>query len=166
MVRFRLFLAVPGARRLLLSAVVTRMPNGMLMLALLLLVRQRTGSFAAAGVAVGAFALANALTAPLQGRLVDRIGQPPVLAGCACGQAALLVVIVLVSRAGAPVAVLVALVALAGTLVPPSMACARALWPSICPDAATREAAYALDSIVVESTWVLGPVLVTAAVAV
>ena len=99
---YRAFLSIPGARRLLISAVVTRVPNGMLSLAILLLIRGRTGSFAVAGVAVGAFALANAAVAPIQGALVDRLGQPRVLGVCAVGQSALLVLLVAAAQAGLP----------------------------------------------------------------
>ena len=127
---YRRFLAIPGARRLLFSAVATRVPNGMVALSLVLLLRERTGSFALAGVAVGAFALSSAAVAPLQGILVDRLGQPRVLVACALGQATVLVLLVLAAHMRLPSATLVVLVAFAGALVPPSMACARALWPT------------------------------------
>ncbi len=52
-------------------------------LAILLLVRGATHSYAAAGVAVGADAFASAALAPLQGRLVDRFGRARVLAPAA-----------------------------------------------------------------------------------
>jgi MFS family permease len=162
---YRVFLSIPGARRLLVSAVVTRMPNGMLSLAILLLIRAQTGSFAIAGVAVGAFALANAAVSPIQGALVDRLGQPRVLGVCAAGQSALLVVLVGAAQRRLPAVLLVILVGLAGGLVPPSMACARALWSELTPDATTRNAAYALDAITLEAAWVLGPLLVVAVVA-
>jgi MFS family permease len=163
---YRRFLAVPGARRLLLSAVATRMPNGMVSLAVVLLLRARTGSFGLAGVAVGAFALCCAAVSPLQGILVDRLGQPRVLAVCAIGQGAMLGTLVVAVALRLPPAALVAFVGAAGALVPPSMACARALWPVLAPDDATRDAAYALDAIVLEAAWVLGPLLVVAVVSV
>jgi len=162
---YRRFLAIPGARRLLFSAVLTRTPNGMLSLSVVLLIRAQTGSFALAGVAVGAYALANGAMSPVQGMLVDRLGQPRVLAGAATAQSLVLGVLVAAAQLGARAAALIALVALAGALVPPSMACARALWPVITPDAATRDAAYALDAIILEAAWVLGPPIVVAVVA-
>ena len=134
---YRAFLGIPGARRLLISAVVTRVPNGMLSLAVLLLIRGRTGSFALAGLAVGAFALANAAVAPIQGALVDRLGQPRVLGACSGGQSLLLVLLVAAAQARLPSALLIGIVGLAGALVPPSMACARALWTQLAPDSAT-----------------------------
>jgi predicted MFS family arabinose efflux permease len=162
---YRSFLAIPGARRLLLSAVTTRMPNGMVSLSVVLLLHSRSGSFALPGIAVGSFALCSAAMSPLQGMLVDRLGQPRVLAWCAIGQGTALVALVLAVRANLPAALLVVLVGCAGALVPPSMACARALWPRITPDAATLDAAYALDAIILEAAWILGPLLVVAVVA-
>jgi MFS family permease len=162
--RYRAVLAADGVVRLLTSAVLGRLPLGMSALAILLLVRSHTGSFAAAGVAVGAFALTGAAAAPLQGALVDRHGQPRVLLPCAAGQVVLLAALALATQAGAPVAVVVVLAALAGALVPPISACIRALWPVVVSDPAVRESAYALDAIVQEAVWTLGPLLVGFAV--
>ena len=50
---YRNVLVVPGAVRLLASALVARLPQGMSGLAVLLLVRGATHSYAAAGGAVG-----------------------------------------------------------------------------------------------------------------
>ena len=72
--KYRTVLSLPGAPRLFASALVGRLPQGMSSLAILLLVRGVTHSYAAAGVAVGAFALATAACAPVVGRLVDRFG--------------------------------------------------------------------------------------------
>ena len=163
--RYRAFLAVPGFPRLLISSVLGRMPLGMSSLAVLLLIREQTGSFAIAGLAVGAYTLGGAALAPVQGALIDRYGQPRVLWPCACGQGALLVAIVVAAREEAPEVVLVVLAALAGILLPPISACARALWREATPDPAGREAAYTLDAISQEFIWTLGPLLVAAAVA-
>src|SRR5690349_9583965 len=94
-------LGAAGAKTLLVSSVVARLPLGM-SLAILLLVRETTGSFAAAGAVVGAYGLATAAGAPIQGRLVDRFGPPRVLLIAAVGQAVALAVIVLAARGGAP----------------------------------------------------------------
>jgi MFS family permease len=77
--RYREFLSLPGTSRLLVSSLAARLPLGMTSVAILLLVRLQTGSFATAGIAVGAFTLANAATSPAQGILVDRLGGRPVL---------------------------------------------------------------------------------------
>jgi MFS family permease len=157
--RYRALLSAPGVGRLLLSSVVGRLPSGMFSLAILLFVHGRTGSFLAAGVAVGAFSLAGALVGPLLGALVDRHGQTPVLLPAAAAQAALLVALVLLAQAGAPVVAVVALTALAGSVLPPIGGCVRALWPEVAPDG-ELETAYALDATTQETIWTLGPLLV------
>src|SRR4051794_34640221 len=63
----------------MLLSIAGSMPIGMFGLAILLLARDATGSLADAGRIVGAFTLANALGSVAQGRLIDRLGQGPVL---------------------------------------------------------------------------------------
>lgn len=158
--RYRALFSVPGFTRLLVSAVVGRMPSGMFSLAILLFVRERTGSFLVAGLAVGAFTLAGAVMSPVQGAAVDRLGQPRVLLSAAIVQGALLVAFVLIVWGGAPAVAIVALAALAGAVLPPISACIRALWPEVAPDAEALEVAYALDAITQEIIYTLGPLLV------
>ncbi len=158
--RYRALFAVPGFARLLVSSVLGRLPSGMFSLALVLFVRAHTGSFLAAGVTVGAFALAGALVGPLLGALVDRAGQTRVLLPAAGAQAALLGALVLAAHAGAPVSAIVALAALAGAAQPPIAGCIRALWGEVAGDGEALETAYALDATTQEVIWTLGPLLV------
>ncbi len=157
--RYRALFSAPGVGRLLVSSVVGRLPSGMFSLAILLFVHGRTDSFLAAGLAVGAFSLAGALVGPLLGALVDRHGQTRVLLSAALAQAGLLVALVLVTQAHAPVAAIVALAALAGGALPPIGGCVRALWSEIAHGEAL-ETAYALDATTQETIWTLGPLLV------
>ncbi len=158
--RYRALLRVPGFTRLLASSVLARLPSGMFSLAILLLVRARSDSFLAAGVAVGAFALAGALAGPLLGALVDRVGQTRVLAPAALAQGALLVALVVAAQARVAMAALVALAALAGAAQPPVAGCIRALWSQLACDEQSLETAYALDATTQEVIWTLGPLLV------
>jgi MFS family permease len=163
--RYRALFAVPGFGRLLLSSVLGRLPSGMFSLAILLFVHARTGSFLAAGAAVGAFSLAGALIGPLLGALVDRVGQTRVLVPAAATQATLLVALVLIAQAGAPTAGVVALAALAGAVQPPIAGCIRALWAEVAGDGEALDTAYALDATTQEVIWTLGPLLVGATAA-
>ncbi len=162
--RYRVLLSRKDVRRLLLSSVIARLPLGMNSLAILLFVRARSDSFLAAGLAVGAFTAASAAAAPVQGRLLDRLGQRYVLLPCAIGEAGLLLLLIGVGQAGAPTVLIVLLAGLAGTLLPPVSACVRALWPVVAPDEVTREAAYALDATTQEIIWTVGPMIVALAV--
>jgi MFS family permease len=129
-------------------------------LAILLLVRGSTHSYAAAGVAVGAAALATAAMAPVQGRLIDRAGRARVLAPVAIGQSGLLVLLVLAAHGQAGAGALIVLAALAGALVPSIAPAVRALLGDVMEDPQVRESAYALESIVQELVWIAGPLLV------
>jgi MFS family permease len=162
---YREFLLLPGAARLLVSALAGRLPLGMSSLAILLLVRLQTGSFAIAGLAVGAFTLSSAATTPAQGRLVDRLGGRPVLVAFAIAQAAGMTAVVVAAELKATSAILIVLAAVAGAMTPPLSACMRALWPRVARSHNVLEAAYQLDAISQEVIWTSGPLLVAAAVA-
>ena len=159
-------LSVPGASRLFASALVGRLPQGMSGLAILLLVRGTTHSYAAAGVAVGAFALATAACAPVLGRLVDHFGRARVLLPVACAQACVYALLVVAAQAGAGVVVLVGLSGMAGALLPPIAPAVRALLREVFEDHAVLDTAYALESIFQETIWITGPLVVALIIAV
>jgi MFS family permease len=163
---FRSVLSIPGSARLFASGLLARLPQGMGSLAILLLIHGTTRSYAAAGLAVGAYALANALIAPWQGRLVDRFGRLNVLVPSGITQAAFLCVLVLAAHARAPTAALVLLCGLAGGLQPPYAPTVRALLREVVHDPGTRETAYALDSVAQELIWITGPLLVALVISV
>src|SRR5262245_48524371 len=72
-----------GAFRLVVTSIVARLPLAMFSVALLVHIRHLSSSFAAAGIAAGAYAAAVGIGGPLLERLVDRYGQPPILVGSA-----------------------------------------------------------------------------------
>src|ERR1700722_7885224 len=136
--RYRRVLAPPGGARVFLPALVARLPQGMSSLAILLLVRSRTGSYVAAGIAVGAFAFATAAGAPFPGRLVDRFGRCRALVPFAVAQAIAFAGLVVAADNGAGPVLLVALSALAGGLLPPIAPTVRALLREILQDPGLR----------------------------
>ena len=149
-----------GFSRLLISSVLGRLPSGMFSLAILLFVRQQTGSFLVAGLTVGSFTFSGAIISPVHGARVDRIGQWRVLLPCAAVQGVLLLALVLTVRAHLPAVSIIAVAALAGAALPPISGCIRALWSEVAPDAEALEAAYALDAITQEVIYTAGPLLV------
>ena len=159
-------LARPGARRAFGAAAVARLSFGMAGLSLLLLIHQATGSFAAAGVAGGAFS-AGTLTAPVKARLIDRRGQRVVLPLLGLGAAAAMLAMALLDQAGYrnPLPYIVACAA-AGALTPPVGAAMRARWAVIAGDGRNLERAYSLDAATEETLFTAGPLLTGLAVTV
>src|SRR5206468_5264066 len=133
-------------------------------LATVLLVREHTGSFATAGLVAGAEAVGAGPVTPLQGRLIDRRGQAPVLVALAIGNAGGLLLLVGAALADAPAPVLVLCGLLAGACLPPLGACMRALWSTLL-DADSVETAYSIEAILTEVLFITGPALATATIA-
>jgi predicted MFS family arabinose efflux permease len=151
-------LSAPGARTLLASSVLARLPMAMFSIALLVHAQHLTGSFAVAGAVSGGYAIAGALTAPVLGRLVDRCGQTTVLISGAALTAVVLVVTGLLPS-DAPPLLLIALGGATGLATPPLAACVRTLLPAIVADSSRLPALFAFESTVLELTFVLGPPL-------
>jgi len=156
--RYRRVLAVPHVRALVGSSVLARMPIGITGLATVLFVQAQTGSFGSAGVVSAAFAVAAGLVSPLQGRLIDRLGQPRVLVPSVLVHVAGLIALIAFGLARAPVGVLAGCAVLAGAAIPPVSAALRTLWPQLL-DEDSIPTAYALDSILIEVFFVGGPLL-------
>lgn len=158
--RYAALFRVPHVRRLVLSGLLARLPMGMIGLALLLLVRDTGGSYAAAGGVSGAYFIATAIGAPIAGRLVDRRGQTRILLPRAVIFPALLGGVCALAVLDAPLALIGICAAAAGALMPPVGASLRSLWPRLFADAELRAAAYALEASLQEIIFVAGPLLV------
>ncbi|HEY1519799.1 MAG TPA: MFS transporter [Solirubrobacteraceae bacterium] len=151
-------LSAPGARALLGSSILARLPLAMFSIALLVNAQRLTGSFAVAGAVSGAYAIAGAVSAPLLGRVVDRCGQTGALVATAT-VSALALVITGVLPASTPPLVLIGLGAVTGMATPPLSACVRTLLPGIVAEPGRLPALFAFESTVLEVTFVLGPPL-------
>lgn len=147
--------------RLFLTSNFARLPLGFQSLALVLLLRDATGSYTTAGVAVSASFVVMTLTAAPMGRLVDRIGMTRVIIPAAAWSAAAMAGLALAARMDAPTALLVALAALQGVM-PPISSCQRTILSGRF-DGEQRRAAFALESILQEVIWTVGPLIGTLA---
>lgn len=137
------------------------LPLGMFSLAVLLLVREGTGSIQAAGWVSGAVILGEALGMVLQGRLFDRLGQTVPLLAAAGVCLALLVGLVTATHVMAPVWVLTMFALFGGAAIPATTTCMRVLWPTLVENAQERQAAYALMGILFQLAFMVGPPLVS-----
>jgi MFS family permease len=163
------YLAVLRAGRigwLELATLVGRLPIGINGLALVLFLKAETGSFGPGGAVAGGMALGIGIGAPLMGRWVDRRG-PRVLTLLAAGHAAGIVVLIVLGKAHAPTAALVVAAVLTGASFPPSPSVMRARFPQLLRDnLQLMQSAYALDSVLLEISFVTAPLLVAVVVAV
>ena len=149
----------PRMAALLLSALLGRLPIAVNGLAIVLYLREETGSFAVAGAVAGGLALGTGAGAPFIGRLVDRQGTR-VLIPLALGNAASLLVLIALGAADAPTAALVLVAVVTGTLFPPLGSVVRARFGELLADVPHLvQPAYALDSVLLELGFVLGPLL-------
>ena len=164
--RYRALLALPGARAPMLLSIAGSMPIGMFGLGILLLVRDSTGSFAEAGRVLGVFSLANACGAVAQGRLMDRLGQGPVLRTVASLHFPALIALVVAAHEHAPAAVLFLFALCGGGTLPQLPAAMRSLWTTLAEDDTQRETAYAVVTIAFEVAVVTAPAIVAGIVAV
>lgn len=153
----------PRAARLLLPTLIGRIPDSIAATAIVIIAHSVTSSYSVAGFAAGAFGIGTAVSAPVTGRALDRLGQRRVLPLLGVAFAVILVIVALAGRyLGA--ADLAMLATAAGLTRPPLEAALRAMWPRLVPPAQV-DAAYALDSTVQEFIWIAGPLLLAALLA-
>ena len=146
-------------RRWVLTAFFARLPGTMTAFALLMAGREATGSFTFGAWMASACAMGSALAAPWRGRRLDR---EPLLQGLRRGlywQALLTVGLGVAATLRAPAPVLLVGALLLGVLPSGTQGGIRALLASVSP-ASRLESAFALDAVLVEVQWVLGPLLV------
>ena len=158
-------LASRELRYLFAASIIGRLPIGMSGLAILLLVQGATHSFATGGAATGCYVAGLACVAPVIGRIIDRHGPRAMLIGGAllfpASLAALLAAVSMRASSG----VVFACAAAAGASFPPITVCMRTFLRQRLGDDAALTAAYSLDSVLIETMFIVGPLLVALFVA-
>ena len=158
--RYAEVLRAPHVAPLVAATLLARFPIGINALAVVLYLREKTGSFAVAGAVAGALAAGSGIGAPVQGRLVDRFGARRVLVRLAVVHACALAAMVGCGEAGTPAGALLACGFAAGFAIPPTSSVLRSLWPTLLEGRpALLQAAYALDSTLIELIFIAGPLL-------
>ena len=158
MKRYAEILRSPWVGALVASSLFSRLPIGINALAIILYLREQTGSFAVAGAVSGTLSLGSALGAPLQGRFVDRLGARRVLLPGAVVHAVSLGGIVLLAELDAPTAALLLCGFVGGFAIPPTSSVLRSMWTDLL-EPRLHQAAYALDSTMIELIFISGPLL-------
>lgn len=159
---YRRVLAVPGAVRFSVSGLVARLPISMIALGIVLLVSTRTGSYALAGTVSAAFLISNAVSGVPQARLIDRLGQSRVLPAATGVFLLGLVGTMATVQLDRPTPWPHLCAAVAGLGMPQIGSCIRARWSAAVPDKSDLRIAFAIEAIVDETVFIVGPALVTA----
>lgn len=156
---YRRLLAIPGVRTLLLVGLLARVPSTAMGMALTLHVAVSMGlDFVPAGVITAASTIGSAIGSPLSGRMVDRYGLRPVLIVTTAAQA------VFWSCAWAlPYWALVVAALFAGLLSLPVFSVTRQCLAALVP-VDQRRTGFALDSMLVEVSYMVGPALAGAGI--
>lgn len=158
---YRQLFLIPGAGRFFVPAALARLGVAMQSLAILWAVQGASGSFAVAGIATGAFAVAEALLAPQVARFVDSHGQGTVAAFQLPVFGLAAVTLILATALGAPAWVWLITSGVAGVSCPQVGSLAAARWRHLTDSGAQMSTALALEAAVNTVTFMVGPVLVT-----
>ncbi len=157
---YRRVLGRPGALAFSSSGLVARLPISMVSLGIVLLVSNRTGSYALAGSVSAAFLVANAAVAVPLSRLVDRYGQSrvllPAVTGFSIGLAAMMVTVE--QSLDFPLPHVCA--ALSGACLPQTGSAVRARWSLLLSDKRELRTAFAVEAVADEMVFIIGPALV------
>jgi len=132
------------------------MAYGMISLSIFFKVQQTTGSIAVAGLATGVNGITGATTAGLRGTLIDKFGMKIPLRVFAPSYA----VLILLFSTGNSSTELVVFAGVLGFSAPPINLSIRPLWKVTVPRDQIRTA-YAIDTAVMNSVGVFGPLVAT-----
>lgn len=163
--RYATLLSQPVLRSAIAASFLGRLPIGITGLAILMSAQSSTDSFARGGAVAACYTAGLATFAPLLGRLIDRHGPRYVLLACAFAFPSALAALIAALAAQLPLWIAFALAAVAGACFPPITVCMRTFFKQRLQDDALLAAAYSLESVLIETIFILGPLLVALFVA-
>src|SRR4051812_6017194 len=145
---------------MVLAAFIGRLPLSMVGLGCVLLVASETGSYGLGGAIAAVGAVTTALAGPVIGRLADTRGQRrvllPVLLIFVVSGLAFLVAI----RHGWPLWTVFPAAGISGACIPPVSSMIRVRWTHLLRGSHRLPTALAMESVVDEFVFIVGPVLV------
>ena len=152
-------LRLPGAWQFVSAAAVARLPLSMDGLSIVLLVSTLSDSYARAGLIVATFGITGAVGSILIARAADRFGQARLLIPSSLIHAVALISLVGSVELGLPLALQIFIAGIAGITGPPIGSFARARWVKVAPDDAALRSGFAVESILDEVIFTVGPLL-------
>ena len=154
-------LRTPHALPMVLAAFIGRLPLSMVGLGCVLLLAAETGSYGLGGAVAAVGAVTTALAGPVIGRLADSHGQRrvllPVLAVFVVSGAAFLAAV----KRDWPLVTVFVFAGVAGACIPPVSSMIRVRWAHLLRGGRRLPTALAMESVVDEFVFIVGPVLVT-----
>lgn len=154
------FLRLPDVKRMVIAAWLSRLPTGMMGLSMLLFLRDALGSFKLAGTAVGAYFIAMAISAPVQGRIIDRQGPQKLLRVTGVAQPLMLLALFMIAYFKMSFPLIVGAAILAGIFPAPITTLTRTIWRQRFTDESARKMAFSVDAVTMELCFTVGPLLV------
>ena len=163
--RYAALFRVPDLKAIAVASVIGRLPIGIAGLAIMLMTQGASGSFADSGIATAGYIGGLAASSPFIGRYIDRHGPRGVLVLEMLAYPAAMALLIATALLHAPKPVLGLVAFAAGVGYPPITVCMRSLLRQLLRDDERLQAAYSLESVLIESIFIAGPMLVALLVA-
>ena len=162
---YRAFFAQSDVTSMVVIAWLSRMPVGMMGLAMLMYMRESLGDFKVAGSVVGVYFVSMAVFAPVCGRIIDRTGPLwPLRITGVLNSVFLGLLFAVVTLRMSNAAIMTAAV-FAGAFAPPIAVLTRTLWRHRFTDEVNRRMAFSVDSIMIELNFTIGPAIIALVIA-
>src|SRR3954449_3615077 len=154
-------LRTPHALPMVLAAFIGRLPLSMVGLGSVLLVQDHTGSYGLGGAVAAVGAITTAISGPVIGRLADTHAQRRVLLSVLAVFVVAGSLFLASVRQDWPLWTVFASAGLAGASLPPVASMIRVRWTHLLRGTPRLPTALAMESVVDEFVFIVGPVLVT-----
>jgi len=164
--RYGALLRLPDLKAIAIASVVGRLPIGIAGLAIMLMMQAATGSFVDSGIATAGYIGGLAALAPFVGRYIDRHGPQKVLRLSMLIYPAAMAILIAAALWRAPKPLLGVVAFLAGASYPPITVIMRTLLRQLLRDDERLQSAYSLESVLIETIFIAGPLLVALFVAI
>jgi MFS family permease len=154
-------LRTPHALPMVMAAFIGRLPLSMVGLGSVLLVQSETGSYGLGGAVAAVGAITTAVSGPVIGRLADTHAQRRVLLSVLAVFVVSGFVFLFSVRDGWPLWTVFVAAGVAGASLPPVASMIRVRWTHLLRGTPRLPTALAMESVVDEFVFIVGPVLVT-----
>jgi MFS family permease len=156
----------PGVPRLAGSFLMMGVAGTMTPVVFVLFAKAATGSFATASLVLAASTAGGLIFGPSRGRLVDRIGARDAVLLLVVPDVLTDVGFILAGRAHATPILLLVLAFVAGAVSAPASAALRSAWSTLLKESDSRQAGFALMTVMQETNFIAGPLVAGAVIGV